>query len=472
MRTITFALTLSAMLLAANAAYSYEAASFLEGPTQVLTAANDTNFKYPFVSRWIDSTYFALWGFYGDSDTAPITWNAVRRLVNTTDMTYGNDTALPLNLTLISTPVFASSTHGYVAVAGVAETTTSTNTTDNATNATVTTNTTTTSIKVYIFSSDFENDNEVHAVTIGGTTNTTLGYKIYKVWFQDNDFFVLYTVTVSNTDNTLFIAGFDKNAKLEFTTPIALNTVTLTGNANVVAGGYDEDIVVAWRQDTQGQVVYVTLDADHGKVSAETVVATDSGTTKFTPAAVAYSEEGYFTILLNQEVDGYNTGLTLSVSGSNTTTALSFALTTDATTFSVVDARGFYDGWFFISHELAETTGTVSGSSDNLYIYNYTETTTTNVTNSTTNETTTTSTTQKTNTNFLLTTDGTVLQGFTLPNQSYYVLIVDSTTGTDGAWTKGYIAQVFSQISDEQFGAVLKMAFSAVFAVVAMLFVF
>lgn len=482
--SFVLAIALSSLLFK-SIAFEYESTSFTQTPVQVLSTSDTTHFKYPFVSRFLDSNYIALWGFYGDSDTAPITYKAYRRLLNATDLSVaGYDTDITLNITLISTPLFASSTDGYVAIAGVVNASTTTTTTNSSTNITTNITTNTTSIVVYVFKSDADEPSEIRAINIE-TTDTSaddsLSYTPHKLWFQDDYFYLLYAQSQYNVDYGLYLQAFErKSGDLKWASPAPISTNSLSGNANAQAAQQGDLIVCSWRRETEGQVVSVVVnmtDSDVAVTTDETVIATDSGTSKFAPTAAVYTES-YYVIVLSQSTDGATTGFSVSFSGSNVTDTLGFALDTNYTTYSVSVASTYYNGWFVITRQSAESGTTITGTEETLQLYNYTSTASTNTSNTTnttdtnTTDTTNTTTTTSNNTEFILVTDGSIIQGFTLPNQSYYVLILDSLDGQNGTWTAGYIGQVFTKISDSTWGAALKAVLGFVSTIIAFLLIF
>jgi hypothetical protein len=256
----------------------------------------------------------------------------------------------------------------------------------------------------------------------------------------------------------------------------------LSGNVQAQVAQQGSTIVVSYRYDTQGQVVVNTITTG-GTIGSEVTIATDAGNNEFAPAAVVYAEN-YYVVVLSQTANGLTSGFSVSYSGSNQTTTLGFALDTGFNSYSISASSAYFDGWFVITRQSKVNGNTVTANEETIQIYNYTQTiTNTSIASNTTNGTngtngsnvTTTTTTTTTSTapiQEVLLTDGSVIQGFTLPNQSYFVFILDSETGETGKWTGGYLGQVFSSIDDSSFGSAMKAALTVVSAVVALLFVF
>eukprot|EP00331_Platyophrya_macrostoma_P030311 CAMPEP_0176443660 /NCGR_PEP_ID=MMETSP0127-20121128/22570_1 /TAXON_ID=938130 /ORGANISM="Platyophrya macrostoma, Strain WH" /LENGTH=535 /DNA_ID=CAMNT_0017828961 /DNA_START=22 /DNA_END=1629 /DNA_ORIENTATION=- len=533
-KAILVTVLLSAILLSGSA-LTFENSSFTEVPVDVLTSNDTTNFQNPFVSRYINSTYIALWGFNTASTAAPFTYNANLRLLFTDNLTAnGNDTQLTLNMTFLEEPVFASSTDGYVAAVGTIQknvtvpvhyadnSTNSSNSTNdtndtnatndtNTTNASNSTNTTTyvnvteTTVVAYIFSSDVKNVSKYApiSITLDMTTVNTTGFNIYDIWFHNGYFYVVYTQQSSGVDSAVYLVGFDKDGNTKFSYPLQLNTVGLTGNAQVVAGQGNNTVVAAWKQATQGQIVYVSVDLETSVVGPEITATTDSANVIFTPAEVVFSQNSY-VVLAYQTSNGQTNALMVTYPNSNNTAQVDFALDNGYNTFIITASGQYFDGWFIITRQVTMNGNLLSATEETVQIYDYTgfitypNATDVNTTNSTDNTTNTTdnstngtngtnstnNTLQSNSSGVVLTgnstqaayelsllTNGIVVQGFTLPNQSYYVFAVDSLANT-AQWQNGYIGQVFYKISNSNFGVMIRSAFSLLIALGAFLFMY
>lgn len=458
-KTILVTALFCALLSAASAVVVFQDSSFWGVPLRVLTNTDVTNFRYPFLGRYKNDQYVAMWGFFG-TGTSPVTYNAYLRLLDASTFTaVGNDTLVTLDANITSTPFFASSTDGYVVIAGVKQEVVGT-TTD--TESGTTTDVTQTSVTATICSSDASNSS-VTTLTFGATTNSVVNYTIYSVWFDTDYFFIAYTELVSNVESGVYLVGFKTDGTNLTASPLALNTVTLSGTSGLKANSNGSVLIAAWRKTTQAEVVYIELNlANTSAPGNETVLAKDTTTVEFYPASIIFAEN-YYVILLSQVTSDESVGLTVSYSGNTTTSTLNFTLGSDYNTFTISAGDKYYDGWFIITRQLAESGGTISATEETLQVYNYTDTS--NSTNSSNASTVITAN----NTQMMLLMDGSVTQGFLHPNSSYFIMVLNDYDGVTGSWTHAYVGQLFYKIS---FASVIQSVMTLMLAVATFFAIF
>lgn len=413
-----FACVLFTVLVAsAHAAYSTTSSSFSIQPSQILSST-DTNFKISstssvFLTRSINDTYIVLWGLVGSTDTVPVYTTYRRYLDPTTFKSVGQDTTLAVRISSLSLPSYASSTNGWVALVS----------NKNDANG---------YHQLYIstFLSSISDVTNVNTVMITANTGSSNKYLVEQVWFQDSYFYVSYYQTDTALDpKQLFVQGF-KNTDpsiLAFTSPVQLSTTSLSGGrANIKARCAKipeyQNIFCMWRIPTK--ILYAILDISQSAPTAsETTLVSDNGGISYTPNSVIPASN-YYIILIDQS-GGATTGFTFQIStGSSLSINLGNIPITLGSSFSAlyVDAASaFYNGWFLITRQ-TDATPTTSQNSIQPYLNS-----------STVNGTART-----------LVADGSILQGLSLSDQAYYVLISDKPSG--GTFTNAYLGQVYSRI--------------------------
>ena len=379
------------------------------------------------VTRYTDGSKIVLWAIHKDASAVPV-YSTTRRYINSSSFAkIGDDSEINLGVKCKGQPSGSSSTNGYVSLACIVPDDKSVD-----------------QLFISIFISSLKDQNDVKTVQITANVDKDITYEVQQTWFQDDYFYIAFTSQSGNNDQNIYLQGFkatDPTTK-KFSSNLKLNTILLTNSASAKCSHIpgSGSAFCMWRQDDKGKIVGVEINIGSGTAKDEVEYFADSDGTKYTPAEII-AAQNYYVIFVNQQKLGVTTKFSVRISSAADSLQLPFTLPNLFNSVTLIDGTGYFDGWFMAIQESSLTSTKAS-------IQRYTSSAETN------------------GTQLDLFEGGSFVQGFSLPDQSYSILAVDSSESRQ----EGYIGQVFDKISNTKFGHGLGSFFIGVFVSVACLF--